>query len=318
MSDNADTLGKLRAQIDQIDTEIHDLLIRRTEIAEEVGKAKGPGAVYLRPGREAQVLRRLVERHKGVLPKAAVVRVWREIFSSATTLQGDLSIAVYAPEHDPDLYTLARDHFGALTPISSYGTVSGVMRAVSDRRATAGVLPVPQSEDSENWWRYLARDFEDAPRVTAKLPFTKTDASSRNRVEALTISFVPQEDTGDDRSYVIVETTEEMSRSGIRSLFVNVGMETADVQTPDREPGSPMHLVEVMGFVGPDDARLVRLKEENEGKIAWVWAAGGYAVPMDLGADGASAAAQTSNDPSMVLKAPAASSDGADEPSRSE
>ncbi len=313
MSEKEDTLGNLRAQIDEIDTELHDLLIRRTEIAEEVGKAKGPGAVYLRPGREAQVLRRLVERHRGVLPKAAIVRVWREIFSSATTLQGDLSIAVYAPEHDPELYTLARDHFGALTPISSYGTVSGVMRAVSDRRATAGVLPVPQSEDSENWWRYLARNFEDAPRITAKLPFTKTDASSRNRIEALTISFVPQEDTGDDHSYVIVETAEEMSRSGIRSLFAAVGMETADVQTPDREPGSPMHLVEVIGFVGAEDPRLIRLKEENESKIAWVWAAGGYAVPLDLGDDGGSAAAKTHSEQAQSLRAPAAAGEGADE-----
>ncbi|WP_282607429.1 chorismate mutase [Pelagibius sp. Alg239-R121] len=316
MSDTEDTLGKLRAQIDEIDTELHDLLIRRTEIAQQVGKAKGKGAVYLRPGREAQVLRRLVARHRGILPKAAVIRVWREIFSSATTLQGDLSIAVYAPEHDPELYTLARDHFGALTPISSYGTVSGVMRAVSDRRATAGVLPVPQSEDSENWWRHLARDFEDSPRITAKLPFTKTDASSRNRVEALTISFVPQEDTGDDRSYIIVETAEEMSRSGMRTLFANVGMETADVQTPDREPGSPMHLVEVVGYVAPDDSRLVALKEENERKIAWVWAAGGYAVPLDLGADNGGATASLKSE-TEILKAPAADSDAAAEPSQS-
>lgn len=291
MSDTEATLGSLRAQIDEIDTELHDLLIRRTEIAEQVGKAKGKGAVYLRPGREAQVLRRLVERHRGILPKAAIVRVWREIFSSATTLQGDLSIAVYAPEEDPELYTLARDHFGALTPISSYSTVSGVMRAVSDRRATAGVLPLPQSEVSENWWRHLARDYEDSPRITAKLPFTKTDASSRNPVEALTISFVPQEDTGEDRSYIVVETAEEMSRSGMRTLFTNAGMETADVQTPDREPGSPMHLVEVVGYVAPDDPRLSRLKDDNEGKIAWVWAVGGYAVPMDLGTEAADSAA---------------------------
>jgi chorismate mutase-like protein len=308
MSDTDDTLSKLRAQIDEIDTELHDLLIRRTEIAEQVGKAKGKGAIYLRPGREARVLRRLVARHSGILPKAAVVRVWREIFSSATALQGDLSIAVYAPESDPDLYTLARDHFGALTPISSYGTVSGVLRAVSDRRATAGVLPLPQSEDSENWWRHLARDFKASPRITAKLPFTKTDASSRNRGEALTISFVPQEDTGDDRSYVIVETAEEMSRSGIRALFANAGMETADVQTPDREPGSPMHLVEVIGFVASDDQRLQRLKEENENKIAWVWAAGGYAVPLNLDEDVASSPASAS--PSDVV-------DAASEPNRS-
>ena len=117
---------------------------------------------------------------------------------------------------------------------------------------------------------------------------------------------------------MIVETAEEMSRSGIRSLFAGVGIETADVQTPDREPGSPMHLVEVMGYVGSEDARLVRLKEENESKIAWVWAAGGYAVPMDLGADGASAAAQASGDPNLVIKAPAAGSGPADEPGRSE
>lgn len=285
MSEIQDSLGSLRAQIDQIDDAIQDLLIRRTEVAEQIGHAKGKGAIYLRPGREAAVLRRLVARHSGILPKAAVVRIWREIFSSATALQGDLTVAVYAPEDEPELYTLARDHFGALTPISTYGTVSGVVRAIADRKATAGVVPVPQSEEDEVWWSYLARDYEDAPRITAKLPFTKTDASARDRVEALTISYVAQEDTGDDHSYIIVETREELSRSGMRTLFQSAGMEAADVQTPSREPGSMLHLVEIIGFVGPEDPRLQRLKDDNKSKIAWVRAVGGFAVPLNLNGD---------------------------------
>src|SRR5205814_7330018 len=57
-------LDDLRCQIDGIDDALHDLLIRRAEIAERIGKLKsesagGAPAVFLRPGREAIVLRRL-------------------------------------------------------------------------------------------------------------------------------------------------------------------------------------------------------------------------------------------------------------------
>src|SRR5690242_2942055 len=92
MSNGNVTLDDLRGEIDQIDDAIHDLVMRRAALAERIGALKdssarvdgvtAAGAAYLRPGREATVLRRLVGRHNGSFPLPALVRLWREIMSS--------------------------------------------------------------------------------------------------------------------------------------------------------------------------------------------------------------------------------------------
>ena len=86
------SLARLRRQIDEIDDQIHDLLMQRTEVAGKIGAQKGRGRGPMRPGREATVLRRLVARHRGGLPRALIVRIWREIFSANIALQGDLAV----------------------------------------------------------------------------------------------------------------------------------------------------------------------------------------------------------------------------------
>jgi len=118
-------LDDLRRQIDGIDDALHDLLMRRAEIAERIGKLKsdnagGAPAVFLRPGREAIVLRRLVARHRGALPKAVLVRLWRELVSALLRLQGPFAVAVQGAGHGPGCWELARDHFGSLTPITAH------------------------------------------------------------------------------------------------------------------------------------------------------------------------------------------------------
>src|SRR3546814_11600564 len=110
-------------------------------LARQIGRAKGQGAVFMRPGREARVLRRLVARHKGPFPKPVVTRIWREIISGFTRLQGPFSAAAYAPQEGPDLAVLTRDHFGSLTPVTRFESALGVLRAVPS--ATPHLRPRP-------------------------------------------------------------------------------------------------------------------------------------------------------------------------------
>src|SRR5262245_1112474 len=109
----------LRRQVDAIDDALHDLLIERTELTTRIGALKGGAAsrtALLRPAREAAVMRRLVQRHRGQLPKATIVRIWRELMSAVVRLQGPFSVAVLAPPHQQVcLWGLARDHFSSLT-----------------------------------------------------------------------------------------------------------------------------------------------------------------------------------------------------------
>ncbi|MEJ0070838.1 MAG: hypothetical protein WDO24_21260 [Pseudomonadota bacterium] len=130
-----------------------------------------------RPQREAQILRRLAARHSGKFPRAAIVRIWREIMSAMLGLEGRVSVAVCVapvPAGDqtadrPGFWDLAHDHFGATVPITSFQAPGAVMRAVTDDPNMVGVLPWPRDEDPDPWWRHLLG--AEAPRIVARLPF---------------------------------------------------------------------------------------------------------------------------------------------------
>lgn len=79
-------LMHLRAQIDQVDQQILDLLSRRLQIAEKVAKAKPSGASVFRPYREAQLLARLCAAADPQL-QPVISAVWRAIISASIARQ---------------------------------------------------------------------------------------------------------------------------------------------------------------------------------------------------------------------------------------
>ncbi|PIK70598.1 hypothetical protein CS379_23815, partial [Methylobacterium frigidaeris] len=63
-------LAALRADIDRIDSAMHDLLMERGRIIDRliaVKKTSASGSAF-RPGREASMMRAIAERHTGLLP----------------------------------------------------------------------------------------------------------------------------------------------------------------------------------------------------------------------------------------------------------
>jgi|GEM_PF-6058014 len=107
------SLAELRAQIDAVDDAMHDLLMKRAALVEQVGRAKsaqddsGVKGV-LRPKREIEIMRRLWNRHKGALDKEVVMRVWREIISACVNLQSPVTLAAFMPERGTGLSEIAR------------------------------------------------------------------------------------------------------------------------------------------------------------------------------------------------------------------
>ena len=98
MSENNSDLSNLRDEIDQIDDALHDLLMRRADVVDQVKDAKADsGGAIFRPGREAEILRRLADRHSGTLPRDVIIRMWRELVSAFVSLQGPFSVSVGIP-----------------------------------------------------------------------------------------------------------------------------------------------------------------------------------------------------------------------------
>lgn len=279
MSEKPPSLDDLRRKIDEIDDSIHDSLMRRTELARQIALAKGSNAVIMRPGREARVLRRLVGRHEGPFPKPIVCRIWREVISVFTRLQGPFAAAAFAPEDGSDLSLLARDHFGSLTPITGFGSEMGVLRAVSDGKANIGILPLPESDRGTPWWPKLARSGKASPKIIARLPFAPLDGGRRIGPEAVVVSLAEPEESGDDRGYLIVELDQAVSRGALKVLLSDAGFEVRNTQAWVDAPDRTLHLVEVEGFLASDDSRVAALVTETE-PVSHAWAVGSFAVPL--------------------------------------
>ncbi len=284
MADGRTSLETLRREIDGIDDEMHDLLLRRTEVVERIGEVKSrqSARVYIRPAREAAILRRLVERHGGRLPAPVVVRLWREIIAATTLLQGPFSVAVHAPEGSVEYWDLARNHYGSCTQMSLHTTANSAIRAVADGAATVAVLPSPDDGEPDPWWPMLIGIEERTPRVIARLPFIEEGASRLALRGALAIAPLEHEKSGTDVSLVVVEASVELSRTRLKSAFNDARLPANDVaawQDADH-PDSRLHLIEIGDFVGPDDDRVAAVLERMGDQMSRIIGLGGYALPV--------------------------------------
>lgn len=273
--DRPDTiLDDLRSEIDEIDESMHDLIIRRTAIVENIAAAKGEQAASgMRPGREAEILRRLVTRHSGPFPKGSLVRIWREIISAVTAMQGPYSVAVYADE-DGGLWDLTRDYFGTCTGIATRTARRDVVGGVADGTVTHGVLPYPPEEDTGPWWAGLWSP--DAPRVVLKLPFAGPGNARGRGNGALVIARVAPEPTGDDRSLIMIEMREQRRRAVFAEMLGRAGLEGRLVCAA--ADGNLQYLVEAAGFLERDDPRLARLIDDDG--VERLQMIGAYPVPL--------------------------------------
>jgi chorismate mutase/prephenate dehydratase len=113
-------LEGLRREIDAADQALLDQLERRFSAVERIKAVKQESVEEvlqpMRPAREAQILRQLLARKQEIIPAALLVRLWRSIISSATSLQAKVTVHIGKDiEVDHALRDLVRDHFPGLS-----------------------------------------------------------------------------------------------------------------------------------------------------------------------------------------------------------
>jgi len=140
-------LAAVRAEIDGIDRHIQTLIAERAGWAQQVGRAKGKLAAavdYYRPEREAQVLRRVVDRNGGPLADEVLVRLFREIMSACLAQQEPLKVGYLGPEGTFSEQAVFK-HFGHSAKGFPLASIAEVFDEVADGRADFGVVPVENS-----------------------------------------------------------------------------------------------------------------------------------------------------------------------------
>jgi chorismate mutase len=167
------TLADLRVEIDRIDAAMHELLIERGRVIDqliEIKTRQGGGSAF-RPAREASMMRAIVERHRGRLPLDTVESIWRVIISTFTYIQAPYSIHVDVSGGDAAMRDSARFHFGFTTPCVPHFGAAEVIRAVGDSVGDLGMFPVNGGPGARAWWTRLASP--KAPKIIARLPFVE-------------------------------------------------------------------------------------------------------------------------------------------------
>jgi chorismate mutase / prephenate dehydratase len=273
-------LADLRRRLDEIDDKLHDLLIERGEIVSMVAVSKRDGKLSaFQPGREAEIIRRLVGRHQGNFPVATLVRMWREMLAATVRLQSPFAVAVFSPIETQGFWDLARDHYGSHTPMSSYRSIGQVIRAVTEGQASIGVLPMPQEGEPDPWWRHLLSKDENAPRVVARLPFGARGNARNDGADALVIGRVAQQETGADRTLLITESAADISRGRIFRMLSSLGLNCTFFAACEHSDGT-VNLIEIEGFVQLSDPRLDSFRGQLGDAIHRMLPFGGYAVPI--------------------------------------
>jgi chorismate mutase/prephenate dehydratase len=265
-------LPALRAELDRIDNTIHDLLMQRAKIVEHVARSGKPAA--FRPGREASIIRRLLGRHQGALPPVAIVRIWRELLAGTTAMQGGFSLAVCDRDPGARVTQLAREHFGALTPLRAYTSAGQALVDVSQGAASVAVLPYPSEDDS--WWVALLHH-EPRLHVIGRLPFWQPRPDGAPVVQALVVAATPADASEQDQSLLALECDSDVSRARLSSELTGAGLKPRNMVLV-RQPGSPGAnvLVEIKGSLADSDPRLTHLGAILRRPVVL----GSYAVPI--------------------------------------
>jgi chorismate mutase / prephenate dehydratase len=275
------SLAALREELDRLDDALHDTLIRRAEVIERVAKTGKPAAY--RPGREAAIIRRLLARHSGSLPPHVVVRIWREMLAGTTAMQGGFAVAVCQADAAAGFIQVAREHFGALTPVHVHRSPAQAIAEVSAGTASVAVLPMPSETEPPRaaWWTALLH--RDSPRihVVGRLPFWARRPEGAPGVQALVIAPAAPDPSGRDCSLLGLEFDLDVSRARLTAAVTASGF-TPGTIILRRDAGAQVAhaLVEVEGFLAEDDARLVGIATALRPPVIL----GAYAVPEEGGA----------------------------------
>src|SRR5215472_6498858 len=136
-----------RKAIDSLDAQIVKLLNERTRHVLAIGdiKQKAGEEIYA-PHRERAVLNRVARLNGGPITNESLQAIYREIMSSALSLEKSMKIAYLGPEAT-FTHQAAIRRFGASLKYSPQKTIADVFTEVSKNRADYGVVPVENSTE---------------------------------------------------------------------------------------------------------------------------------------------------------------------------
>ncbi len=240
------SLAKVRDRIDAIDSELLRLIDQRAALSREVAEAKRAagedGKFALRPGREAQILRRLIASPREAASKSLVVAIWREIMGDSLYSQTSFHVAVWGGRTPAKTAELARMRFGSTPPLY---LVDEPQQAIASAKASGGVAVLALSRDHAWWARLL---LTPSLSIFATLPCV----SQWGTPQAMAVAEVTPEPSGEGDETLWVTDSPKPSYE-IEQSFMQDGVAARLITD-----ANGLKLFAMSGFYQADDDRLKR------------------------------------------------------------
>ncbi|MDB5451667.1 MAG: chorismate mutase [Caulobacteraceae bacterium] len=259
------SLDEVRARIDAVDAELLRLVDERAALAQAVQQAKREagqdGQFGLRPARETQVLRRILDMPRQAADPGLIVRLWRELMGHNLGRQGAFHLAAWGGRTGAARITeLARQRFGQ----SVYLRMVDKPEMLLSEAKTLGGVGVGLLTNDSAWWARLL--VEPKLSAFAVLPCLATWGAP----EALAVAEVPMEPSGaSDETLWVTDSAKQhweieidLSRDGVAARLLT--------------EANGLKLFSLAGFYMKSDERLARAPGRLTGVI------GAAPAPFDL------------------------------------
>ncbi len=262
-------LQALRDRIDTVDAKLLDLLRERAEIVEEVRGVKGKLSIYIRPGREADMIRAMLAKPMGRVPKGLVNRLWREMIGAFTLQEGRLRVSVAVAPGDEGMWDYARDHFGGFTPLNAVAAPEVALNALQKGECEVACLPC--AYEGQGWWRQLLAPELANAKLFYRFPFDGITGNARPaQGDALAFADLMPEATSDDRTVLVVEWR------GAAKLET---LPYAPIRHVEAKGATPCSWIELSGFLLTDE-KLAEWRKKHKEDILRDRIVGAYPVPL--------------------------------------
>lgn len=242
------SLADLRGRIDAIDESMHRLLMERGEIIDALIQAKKSheaGSAF-RPQREADMMRKLAERHHGSLPMEIVESLWRTIIGTFTWLQMPYSVHADTSLGTDVVRDIARFHFGFSVPLLTHALPDDVINAVAQSTGDLGIIRF-ETLSKTPWWKTL--EPHHSPKIIARLPFIERDEAAKRAhpvgEPAFVISHPLDEGQAQDSILLSVSFDGAMSLQDVLYLNAEISFNGFDIVTSVVVDGATHCLIDV-------------------------------------------------------------------------
>lgn len=186
-------LEQFRLDIDAIDSELFQLILKRADIVKQVGELKDKydqTHVKIRPAREARQLKNIYEKFAdSPFPEASAIMIWRHLINGSLMVESPLRVQTLAqPQALPDY---AREYFGCYAHLDYVENSEILLQRLNNDEIDIALFPMPALDSKDFWWLELALP-ENKLKVFLEFPYLPT-ACVRDGSRALAVSKIAQE-----------------------------------------------------------------------------------------------------------------------------